>query len=252
MKLSLVTVSKNSERTIEQTIQSVLSQSYPNIEYIFIDGGSTDGTVDIIKKYEDRVTYWVSEPDSGIYDAMNKGIKKATGDIVGILNTDDFYANEKVLEKVVQCFEKDKEVDACYGDLVYVKKNNPDKIVRYWKTGEYKEKLLKYGWMPPHPTLFVRRDVYDRCGLFRTDFSIAADYEFILRILKKCKVKIAYIPEVLVHMRSGGESGRSLGQRIKAWRELYTAWKVNSLRPPFFLVLTRVISKLPQLYKKQF
>lgn len=249
MKVSIITVVFNNKGTIEHTIESVLSQNYKNIEYIIIDGGSTDGTVDIIKKYEDRLAYWVSEPDDGLYDAMNKGIKAATGDIVGILNSDDIYADSSVIEETVNVLSKEK-VDTCYGDLVYVDKNNTQKVIRQWKSGNFLRDRFKRGWMPPHPTFFVKREIYQKYGLFNTNFPIAADYELMLRFLYKLGCSTAYIPKVLVKMRTGGNSSPSLANTIKANIEGYRAWKVNGLKPHPVIFIIKPLSKIAQ-YKSQ-
>lgn len=249
MKVSIITVVFNSKDTIEHTIESVLSQNYKNIEYIIIDGGSTDGTVDIIKKYEDRLAYWVSEPDDGLYDAMNKGIKAATGDVVGILNSDDMYADSSVIEETVNVISKEK-VDTCYGDLVYVDKNNTQKVRRQWKSGNFLRDRFKRGWMPPHPTFFVKREIYQKYGLFNTNFPIAADYELMLRFLYKLGCSTAYIPKVLVKMRTGGNSSPSLANTIKANIEGYRAWKVNGLKPNPVIFIIKPLSKIAQYNHK--
>lgn len=249
MKVSIITVVFNSKDTIEHTIESVLTQNYKNIEYIIIDGGSTDGTVDIIKKYEKRLAYWVSESDDGLYDAMNKGIRAATGDIVGILNSDDMYADSSVIEESVNIISKEK-VDTCYGDLVYVDKDNTQKVIRQWKSGNFLKDRFKRGWMPPHPTFLVRIEIYQKYGLFNTNFSIAADYELMLRFLYKLGCSTAYIPKVLVKMRTGGNSSPSLANTIKANIECYRAWKVNGLNPNPFIFIIKPLSKFSQ-YKLQ-
>ena len=183
-KISIITVAFNSAKTIKGTIESIISQDYNNIEYLIIDGGSTDGTMDIVKSYAEHVKYYVSEPDNGIYDAMNKGIKAATGDVIGILNSDDFYPNSFVLSNVAKLFQK-YSCDAVYGDLVYVKANDINKIKRYWQAGEYSTSKIKNGWMLPHPTFFVKKKIYTRYGLYDTDLKSAADYEMILKLLYK-------------------------------------------------------------------
>ena len=183
-KISIITVAFNSAKTIKGTIESLISQDYNNIEYLIIDGGSTDGTMDIVKSYAEHVKYYVSEPDNGIYDAMNKGIKAATGDVIGILNSDDFYPNSFVLSNVAKLFQK-YSCDAVYGDLVYVKANDINKIKRYWQAGEYSTSKIKNGWMLPHPTFFVKKKIYTRYGLYDTDLKSAADYEMILKLLYK-------------------------------------------------------------------
>jgi glycosyltransferase involved in cell wall biosynthesis len=248
MKLSIITVSYNSEKTIEDTILSVLSQDYENIEYIIIDGGSNDRTCEIIKKYKPQISFFISEPDKGIYDAMNKGIKKATGAVVGILNSDDFYANEQVLSSVMQKF--DSNVDGVYADLVYVDATNTDKVLRKWISGSYvKDSFLK-GWMPPHPTFFVRKEVYEKYGMFNTILRSAADYEFMLRVIHKFKIRLTYLPQVIVRMRAGGESNASLSNRIKANKEDRKAWELNGLKPNTFTLIRKPLSKVLQFIKK--
>ena len=214
-KLSVVTVVYNGAGTIEQCIKSVHGQNYKNIEHIIVDGSSTDGTLEIIKKYNSILGAVVSESDNGIFDAMNKGIGLASGDIVGILNSDDFYADNQILSRVAGVFNN-QDVDSCYGDLQYVDRANTDSIIRHWKSKSYSEKLFYRGWMPPHPTFFVRRGVYERYGVFNLNLGTAADYELMLRFLLKNGISTHYIPEVLVRMRTGGQSNVSILNRIKA------------------------------------
>lgn len=247
--VSIITTVLNNKGTIEAAIKSILGQSYKNVEYIIIDGGSTDGTVEIVNKYRDKLAKFVSEPDRGIYDGMNKGLKLAKGEIIGFLNSDDLYANENVIETVVEAIEE-KKADACWGDLVYVDRKNPDKIVRYWKSSEYKEGKIKRGWIPPHPTFFVRKWVYDKYGLFNLDFPISADYEIMLRFLERYKIKSCYIPQVLVRMRIGGKSSKNLLNIIKGNIECYWAWKINGLEINFFRIFLKPLSKIPQYFKK--
>lgn len=251
MKVSIITVCYNSIKTIESSIQSVLSQNYPSIEYIIIDGGSTDRTLDVINRYHSRITKVVSEKDRGMYDAINKGISLATGDIIGNMNSDDFYASCNVIKKVVEAMEK-TGADVCWGDLVYVDRDNPDKMVRYWKSSEYKDKKFRSGWMPPHPTFFVQRRVYQKYGLFNINFKIAADYELMLRLLEKYKVKSCYIPEVLVKMRVGGKTRKSILNIVNILKykwEDYRAWKVNGLRiNPFIIIFLKSLSKIHQYF----
>ncbi len=252
MKISIITVCYNSEKYIRFAIESVLNQTYENIEYIIVDGKSTDGTVDILKSYESLFNgrmRWISEKDSGIYDAMNKGIAMATGDVVGILNSDDFYAKGSVIEKVAQCFQ-DKNVDAVYGDLLYVHAENSDRILRYWKSGRYKKNAFMWGWMPPHPTVFVKKEVYEKYGDFNTDFSSAADYEFLLRVIHKEQIKLTYLPEILVKMRIGGESNRSIKNRIRGNNEDNKAWKINGLRPYWFTRYLKPARKIIQYIQR--
>ena len=245
LKVSIITVVYNNKSTIKNAIESVLNQTYKNIEYIVIDGASTDGTIEIIESYANKMDKFVSEPDKGIYDAMNKGLKLATGDIVGILNSDDIYANNKVIETVADAFQKN-DCDAIYGDLVYVDKEDLNKIIRYWKSKPFKKGLFKKGWHPAHPTYFVKKDVYDRYGLFNHDFKIAADYELMLRFMEKYNINTHYIPEVLVKMRVGGESNRSLKNILKANIECYKAWQINNLKISPFIVIKKPFFKLFQ------
>lgn len=248
-KVSIITVCYNSERTIEDTLQSVINQSYLNIEYIVIDGVSTDNTLSIINKYKDKITTIVSEKDNGIYDAINKGIHLATGDIIANLNSDDFYIDNNVIADVVATFEKEK-TDTLYADLYYVDAVNTNKIVRYWKSKQYKEGLFLKGWMPPHPTFFVKKEVYQKYGLFDLQFKSAADYEIMLRFVHRFKTSIAYLPRVIVKMRVGGVSNASLKNRIKANQEDRKAWEVNGLKPQAFTLIFKPLSKLLQFVRK--
>ena len=250
IKISIITAVYNNKKTIKDAIESVLNQTYKNIEYVIVDGDSKDGTVDIIKQYESKIDKFISEPDNGIYDAMNKGIKLATGDIIGFLNSDDFYASNNVLEKVANEFI-DKKVDSVYGDLVYVDNKDITKVVRYWKSKPYKEGFFKKGWHPPHPTFFVKREIYEKYGKFRLEFKIAADYELMLRFLEKHKISTAYIPEVLVKMRAGGTSNKSISNIIKANLECYKAWKINNLKVSPFILVKKPLLKLSQFLKKR-
>ncbi len=249
MKISVITAVFNNRRHIEDCIESVLAQTYTDIEYIIIDGGSTDGTVDAIRKYENRVSKWTSEPDNGIYDALNKGLNMAAGDVVGFLHSDDVYAHDRVIERVASEMEA-RDVDSCYGDLLYVDKDDTRKVIRYWRAYPYNHGLFRRGWMPPHPTFFARREVYKRCGCFNTDFRIAADYELMLRLLEKCRISTVYIPEVLIRMRMGGVSNRSVTNMVRKSREDYRAWKMNNLDGGALAVILKNVSKIPQFFRK--
>lgn len=245
MKVSIITPILNNKETFEDCIISLNGQTYKNIEHIVVDGGSTNGTIEIINKYKNKITKFISEPDKGIFDGMNKGIKLATGDIIGILNSDDFYASDKVIEKVVKTI-KEKNVDCCWGDLVYIDKKNPDRIVRYWKSSEYKEGKFKIGWHPPHPTFFVRKWVYEKYGLFNLDFPFSADYELMLRFLERYKIRSFYIPEILVKMRTKGQSSKNILNIIKGNIESYRAWKINGLRTNLLIFFLKPIFKISQ------
>lgn len=245
LKISIITVSFNSANTIEHTIQSVLQQQYPNLEYIIIDGASTDNTLNIINKYRDKISLILSEKDNGIYHAMNKGLKLATGDIIGILNSDDFYADENVLNDVALLFEN-THADAIYADLQYVDANDTRKVKRYWKSEKYKPGDFLFGWMPPHPTFFVRKEVYEKYGIFNENFRSAADYELMLRFIHKHQISIEYLPRVIVKMRSGGQSNITAKNRIKANLEDRKAWEINGLKPYFFTLFLKPLRKLKQ------
>jgi len=245
MKISLITPTYNSAATIARTIDSVMAQNYSDLEYIIVDGLSSDKTAEIVRAYQNKINIkFVSEKDSGIYDAMNKGIKMASGEVIGILNSDDFFADDKVLESVDAEFA-DKNINGVYGDIQYFSAD-VNKTSRYWRTGEYQENKLNNGWTIPHPALFLRRAVYDKCGLFKTDFKIAGDYEFILRLLKIHKIKLKYLSRVFVKMYDGGASGANLAQRRIGWQELKKAWIVNGLTLPRLFVLRRILFKVSQ------
>ena len=246
MKISVITVCYNASETIDHCIKSVRSQNYPAIEHIIIDGGSTDGTMELLGQYRDQVARCVCEPDAGIYDAMNKGIRLATGDVVGCLNSDDFYADDRVISDVASVFN-DCEIDCCYSDLEYVDYRNTEKVVRHWKSRPFSRGLFKTGWHPPHPTFFARRDMYTKYGLFDLDLNISADYEIMLRFLERYGVKSYYIPRVLVKMRIGGISNRSLKQLFKANIQCCQAWKKNGFRISLFTAIRKPLSKLLQL-----
>ena len=248
-KITIITVAYNSVNTIRDTIKSIITQDYKNIEYIIIDGGSSDGTIDIIKEFPERVDYYVSEKDRGIYDAMNKGIIAATGDIIGILNSDDFYPNNFVLSNVAKSFHQ-QQCDAVYGDLVYVNAKDTSKIKRYWQAGTYTTTKIKNGWMLPHPTFFVKSSIYKRFGLYNTELKQAADYKMILKLLYKHNISVVYIPMILVKMRMGGVSNISLIQRLKANKEDGLAWTKNQLDKPLFVRIKKPLQKVRQFFIK--
>jgi len=248
MKISIITATYNSARTVKDTLQCIAEQSYPHIEHIIIDGLSNDDTLQYVKQFS-HVKQLVCEKDKGIYDAMNKGIALASGEVVGILNSDDIYINNSVIGKVMERFEDDS-VDIVYGDLQYVKQMDLNKVVRTWKAGSFTKKSFYYGWMPPHPSFFVRKRVYDRLGSFSLELKTAADYEIIIRFLLKNELKAAYLPEVLVKMRAGGASNASLSQRIRANREDRRAWKMNGLHPNLFTLILKPLRKINQFLIK--
>ncbi|MDD2367409.1 MAG: glycosyltransferase family 2 protein [Desulfuromonadaceae bacterium] len=244
--ITIITAVFNGSSTISDCLKSINSQTV-SVEHIIIDGVSTDNTLEIIKETSPH-THIVSEPDNGIYDAMNKGIRLATGDIVGILNADDFYADPLVLETVINAFV-DQEIDACYSDLVYVDQEKTDKIVRYWKTCPYRSGLFEKGWVPPHPTFFVRREVYEQLGLFDLDYQIAADFELMARFIDSHKIRTIYLPQVTVHMRLGGTTNKSIRNIIKQNIEIIRALKKNKLRVSALFPVYKLIDKFSQYFK---
>jgi len=245
MKISIITAVYNNVQTINSCVESVLSQTHPSIEYIVIDGGSRDGTIDAIRKYKGGIAKFISEPDAGTYDALNKGIGMASGDVIGFLHADDFYAANTVIGTVAAHMAL-HGVDSCYGDLMYVQKDNTERPIRYWRSCPYTDGLFLRGWMPPHPTFFVRKKVYDAYGVFDTSFRIAADYELMLRFLEKYRISSAYIHEVLVKMRMGGTSNLGLRNMMVKTAEDYRAWKVNSLHRRFYTIPFKNMSKVGQ------
>lgn len=250
MKVSIITCSLNEDMTISDTIRSIISQDYPEIEHIVVDGNSTDNTVPIIKSFAHEIDTFISEPDSGIYDAMNKGIKLSTGEIVGFLNAGDFYSVKTAVSQIASSFQK-TGCQVVYSDLEYVAANNPGKTVRKWRSQAYQDNLFQKGWHPPHPTFYTRKSVFDRFGTFDQTYDIGADYEFMLRLLKRYNLKTEYIPHVLVKMRSGGISNKNLYQIIKANIECYRAWKKNGLKVSPLIILRKPFSKISQyIYAK--
>lgn len=247
MKISIVTPAFNSAKTIRHTIESVARQTYPNVEYIIVDGGSRDATAKIVSHYSDVVDLFISEPDRGVYDAMNKGIRAASGDIIAILNSDDFYTHSRVLEQIVAAFQE-SGADSVYGDLQYVDQHDPHKVIRHWESGVFKRRSFLAGWMPPHPAFFVKRVVYQRYGLFNLSLKSSADYELMLRFLYKHQVSATYVPDVLVRMRLGGMSNATWRSRLRANLEDRSAWKINGIKPRFYTTILKPLRKLQQFY----
>jgi glycosyltransferase len=248
VKISVITAVYNNKHTVSQTLRSILSQTHTFIESIVIDGGSTDGTIDVLNNFKNKLSFISSEPDTGIYDALNKGIGYATGDIVGFLHADDIFENNFVLEDIAKIFEN-PIVDAVYGDLVYVNNEDASKVLRYWKSSDFNNSNLAYGWMPPHPTLYVRRSIYDKFGLFDTRYSISADYDLVLRFFGGDKLTTAYMPKVLVRMRVGGVSNRSLSTILLKTFEDFCIAKRNGVGG-FLTILCKNFCKIPQFFKR--
>ncbi len=246
MKISIITVSYNSEKTISDTLESVKNQNYSNIEHIIIDGESKDSTLQILKSYP-HISKIISEKDEGIYDAMNKGIKKASGDIIGILNSDDIFENDNIVSEVIKKFE-DLDIDALYGNISYFATENPLEIRRFWKSKPYYECFFEDGNVPPHPTLFVKKNVYDEIGVYKIKYKIAADYEFMLRMLKIHKYKSFFWDRTIVKMRLGGISTKGLNSYILSTKELKNTWEINGFKYPLSLFILRPIIKIKQLF----
>lgn len=247
MKISVVTAVYNRQATVAATIGSVATQSGADVEYIVVDGMSTDGTGDVIAANAARITRNICEADDGIYDALNKGIRATTGDVIGFLHADDLFHSTDTLSLVHDKFSSG-DYDAVYGDLIYVDSAKPNQAIRFWKSGEFDIRRFRRGWMPPHPTVYVRKPIYEKFGMYLTDFGSAADYECMLRLMVKHQIRVGYIPHVMVRMRVGGKSNASLKNRIIANRDDQRAWSVNGLKVPIGLRLTKPLSKLPQYF----
>lgn len=245
MKVSIITVTLNSEKFLTDCIESVRGQSYADIEHIIVDGKSTDGTLEIIKKYEKHLYKWISETDRGMYDAINKGIALATGDIIGILNSDDIYASESVIGNIVHCFKKEN-TDSVYGDLVYVHPTNMEKVCRFWKGVPYKRYRFNFGWMPAHPTFYMKRSLIEKYGPYENHYYTAADYEFMARYLYKHRISATYLEQLVIKMRTGGASNISLKGRLRANRRDYLAMKKNNIPFSFIVSIIKPLSKIGQ------
>lgn len=247
MKVSIITVVFNGERYLEECIKSVLDQDYKNIEYLIIDGGSTDSTISIIEEFKNEIHYFVSETDRGMYDALNKGVKAATGEIVGILNADDLLASKDVISSIVNVFEQNKS-DGVYGNLNYIDASPSKKILRKWVSKQFVNTDISFGWMPAHPTLYLKKDLFNRFGNYSLDFGTAADYELMVRFLYVNRINAYFLNKLLVNMRIGGMSNSSLKQRYLAFINDYRAVKANKLPYPLTTVLLKKISKLQQFF----
>lgn len=251
LKVSIITVTYNSAKFVDDCINSIIRQNYKNIEYIVVDGNSTDGTVDIIKKYSAYITKWISEEDNGMYEALNKGMQLATGDIVGILNSDDVLASADVISEIVNCFQQNN-VDSLYGDLVYVDPFDLQKVLRFWKGLPYNRRRFKYGWMPAHPTFYIRRELIEKFGGYESHYFTAADFEFMARYLFRFKISSYYLPKLIVKMRAGGASNESFSRRLKANQRDYLAMKKNKIPFPLIVSILKPLIKMPQFYNALF
>jgi glycosyltransferase len=254
MKISIITATFNSIKHLPPVIESIRQQTYPNIEYIVIDGGSTDGTVELIKQSK-IATQIISEPDKGIYDALNKGIQLATGDIIGFLHSADLLASPQTLENIVRAFSNSSPLEGCrecvsvvYGDLIFVDQHDTNKVKRYWKSRAFKPWLLYWGWMPAHPTVFMRREVYEKHGMYNNNLKCASDYDYMFRVFRDQTLTFCYLPEVITKMRRGGISNEGLKNLINKRKEDYWVLKNNKMPFPLWILLAKNISKIPQLF----
>ncbi|MDX2476826.1 MAG: glycosyltransferase, partial [Gammaproteobacteria bacterium] len=234
----------------QKLLKSITLQSDQDFEWIVVDGNSTDGTADLFEGYSDRITHLISEPDDGIYDAMNKGIELATGEITGNLNADDWYAHSGVLSQVANTFSADESIDAVYGDIVYVTRKQPHNIVRYWESCSYHDGLFEKGWMPAHPSFFVKREMYSRYGKFDLDLKIQSDFELTMRLIAINRIKTRYLPGVMVKMRMGGVTNNRISNVIKGNLEAYTACRKNGLAVTPLFMVRKILSRLPQFFRK--
>jgi glycosyltransferase len=248
MSISIITPVWNNADTLGHCMRSITEQTV-RCQHIVVDGASTDGTMDVIKQHQSSGHIIISEPDQGMYDAINKGLKQASGEIVGVLNADDYYPEDNVLEMVTAAFA-DQFIDVAYGDLLYIDREDPDRVIRTWKSGDYRREKFYRGWMPPHPTFFIRRSLYEQHGGYRLDLGSAADYELMLRMLLKHQANALYIPHILVHMRTEGMSNASLKNRIRANRYDRQAWRLNGLKPRFWTLLAKPMGKLGQWFAR--
>lgn len=253
MKISIITVSFNSSLTIRDTIESVLNQTYTEIEYIIVDGLSSDNTIDIVREYETKFNgrlHWISEPDKGLYDAMNKGIQMSSGDVIGIVNSDDFYNDKNVIEKIIHIFDTEKSLDAVFADLIFVSQDDTSKVERTWIIG--KQKSFKSGWHPAHPTFIVKREVYEKYGFFNLKYKLAADFEIMLRFIEKNNIKIFYLNSYIVRMRLGGASTKGIKNIFYQNLECIDAFKINGIRiNSVIYLIRRLIPKLFQIQNKE-
>ena len=248
MKISVITVCYNAADTIEETLESVVAQSHIDVEHIVIDGASTDNTLKIVERYADMLAHVLSEPDRGVYDAMNKGLALASGEVVGFLNADDVYMHPDVLAEVAATLA-DPTLDACYADLVYVDRVQTHRVVRHWTSRDYTPGLFEKGWMPAHPTFFVRKSVYEKWGGFNLRYRLQADFELALRFICVHGIRTRYVPDIWVRMRMGGMSNNSLRNMISGNIEAHSACRANGLSVPPWFILTKILSRVPQFIR---
>jgi glycosyltransferase involved in cell wall biosynthesis len=246
MKITIITIVFNKEKEIEQTIQSVLNQNYSDIEYIIVDGGSTDSTLSVIERYRSNISKLISEPDLGIYDALNKGIDNASGEVIGMVHAGDMLFNNNVISDLVQCFSQ-TGADLIYGNTVLVEPSNIERVKRVWEGGEFKPTRFLYGWMPSHSSIYIKRSVFQKYGNYRLDLDIAADYEFLLRVMYKHSVRCSYYPGLVTRFRVGGISNKNLFSFLKSNTQCYRSWKLNNLNVPFYTIPFKILRRIPDI-----
>ena len=251
MKISIITSCYNREATIRGAIESVLGQDYPNIEYIIVDGASKDNSLQVINEYKDRITKIISEPDRGMYEAINKGIRMATGDAIGILNSDDFFTTNDILQQVSDAFEANKELDAVYGDVHFVNPDNLEKCVRYYSSKVFRRELMKLGFMPAHPSFYLKKERFEQFGLYKMDYKIAADFEFLLRVIYKEGIRTQYLPLDMVTMRTGGASTSGFESHKRIMKEHLRAFRENGISNNVFMLSLRYPYKVWELVKNK-
>lgn len=249
MKVSVITVCFNNAPTIERALQSVIDQDWPDVEHIVIDGGSTDGTLEILKRFRSRLDCLVSEPDEGIYDAMNKGVARSTGDVVCFLNADDRYASSSVLSKVALTMQTQR-LDALMGDVEFFREHDPSRVVRRYRSDRFHPSRLAWGWMPAHPALFLRKEIMRRVGGFNADYRIAGDFEFIVRAFHGTQLSYQHLPEVLVCMQSGGASTGGWRSKVLLNREVLRACRENGVRTNMLMILSKYPLKLLETFQR--
>ena len=250
LKISIITVSFNSVKNISDTIKSVLAQTYPNIEYIIIDGASTDGTIEIINSFGKNISIFKSEPDNGIYDAINKGIRLASGNIVGILNSDDFFYDSNVIQRVADAFKENK-IDALFGDAIFVDPENTSRIVRYYSSKNFNPDKFKFGYMPAHPSFYVRKELFEKLGYYKVDYKIAADFELLIRFLYINKIVYRYVEMPFLYMRTGGVSNKSILSNFVLNKEIARGCKENGIHTNFFFIYSKYFIKIFEYFGKR-
>ena len=246
--ITVITVCFNSAKTLEACIQSVVMQDWPNIQHVVIDGASTDGTLEILERYQSKLSNVISEPDKGIYDAMNKGLRLATGDVICFLNADDLYANSSVLSTVAHHFQN-ADLDALFGDVIFFNPNNPDKTIRRYRSDRFSPSKLAWGWMPSHPAIFLKKKIMDQVGFFKTNYRIAGDYEYVVRAFYKNHLKYRHISEVMVRMQIGGVSSESWRSRWLLNQEVLRACRENGVPTNMLKILSKYPFKLMELFR---